>query len=1341
MQIMTVEKDVKVSTYDRKDVLKYSIDYFSGDELAAEVWINKYALKDSNGNIFEKNPRDMHNRIASEIARIESNYPNPMSHDEIFQLLDGFKYIIPAGSPMSGIGNNLQAISLSNCFVIGLEGNSDSYGAIMHVDQEQVQLMKRRGGVGHTLEAIRPAGSPVKNSALTSTGVVPFMERYSNSTREVAQDGRRGALMLSMSVKHPDSEAFIDAKMSTGKVTGANVSVKITDEFMKSILSDGEFIQQWPIDVKNPKNIKKINSKDLWKKIIYNAWKSAEPGVLFWDKILRESLADCYSDLGYETISTNPCVTGDTLVYTADGRGSISIKQLAEEGKDVQVFTLNDNGKLKIRTMRHPRITGYNKKIYKVTLDDGSIIRTTANHKFRLKSGLYKRVDELEYGDSLDLLIKYQATFEEIFENSNSKSSRYEWIKYGNNKSSKSEHRLIAENKYGEIPKQYVVHHIDHNSLNNSPDNLQMMSKKDHDFFHRDNVIGDNNPMRKAQREWTEIQWKQYCDNMSKSVSGENNGRYKSDISNEEFKEHALILTKQLNIRFSKKDWINYAKKNNLPMTISNFRKDKIFGGILGLAEWAALELGIINKDLIGFDLSVIKSYFSLIKDGYNVSIQEGKLNIHKNCEICGEEFIISDFRKRETSVCHKNECRNERISRNNKKMWKSDASIKIKESKKKFYDKKRENNTNDQIKAYSDLKFKLKRDPLLKEWYEYCKEIEVSNDLRPHSTNIKRGWKELKVLAEDYNHKVVSIEFDGYEDVYNGTVDDFHNFFVGGFESKMESGGRKILYINNLQCGEIPLCPDDSCRLLSVNLYSYVVNPFTKDAYFDFDLFKTHARYALRIMDDIIDLEIEKIDMIIEKIKSDPEDSNIKQIELDLWKRIQKKCKEGRRTGVGITAEGDMLAALGLRYGTKKATDFSVEVHKTYAIEVFRSSNQLAKERGTFKVWDPRREKKNPFMNRIKEEDLELYKELMTTGRRNIACLTIAPTGSVSILTKTTSGIEPAFSVAYKRRRKINPNDKNVRIDFIDDIGDCWEEYNMFHPKFAKWLKVNGYNVDEVKEYKDDQLNSIIEKSPYYKAMANDVNWVEKVRMQGRIQDWVDHSISVTVNLPEEVTEDLVNKVYITAWKEGCKGCTIYREGSRSGVLISKENKKIAFQENSAPKRPKELECVMMIFQNSGVRWIGFIGILDGRPYEVFTGKHENFPVPGYIESGRIIKTKGEDGISNYDFHYVDTRGRDIVIPNLNHAFDEKYHDYAKMISGVLRHGMPVHSVAALLDGLKLDGDFITTWKAGVKRMLKKFIKDGTKEIGQTCDKCGSDSLEYKEGCLVCMGCGASKC
>lgn len=837
-------------TYSFDEVVKATTEYFDGDELAARVWANKYALKDSFGNIYEKTPEDMHLRIAKEIVRIENTYPNPMTEEELMGLFRHFKYIIPQGSPMSGIGNNYQIGSLSNCFVIGMEGSADSYGGIMKIDEEQVQLMKRRGGVGHDLSHIRPKGSPVKNSALTSTGLVPFMERYSNSTREVAQDGRRGALMLSVSIKHPDSESFIDAKMTEGKVTGANVSVRITDEFMTAAIEERPFVQQYPVDSDNPMVSKEINASALWHKIVHNAWKSAEPGVLFWDTIQRESVPDCYADLGFRTISTNPC--------------------------------------------------------------------------------------------------------------------------------------------------------------------------------------------------------------------------------------------------------------------------------------------------------------------------------------------------------------------------------------------------------------------------------------------------------------------------------------------------------------GEIPLCPYDSCRLLAINLYSYVVNPFTKDAYFDYELFKSHVRVAQRIMDDIIDLEMEKIQKILEKIESDPEIEEVKHTEKCLWEKIRTKTLKGRRTGVGTTAEGDMLAALGLRYGTPEATEFSENVHKTLAIAAYNSSVEMAKERGAFEVFDINREANNPFIKRLAEADPQLYENMKQYGRRNIACLTIAPTGTVSMMSQTTSGIEPVFMPVYRRRRKVNPNDADVHVDYTDENGDTFEEYTVFHHKFLTWMQINGYEKKE--RYTPEEIERLIQDSPYYKAASNDVDWIQKVRMQGRVQKWVDHSISVTINLPADVSEELVGNLYVEAWRSGCKGCTVYREGSRSGVLISIDKKKKEESSDARPfdlVRPTELEADVVRFQNNREKWIAFIGLQDGRPYEIFTGladDEEGLLIPKSVERGKIIKAIDEDGNKRYDFQFRNKRGYKTTVEGLSEKFDPEYWNYAKLISGVLRYGMPIDKVLKLVSSLQLDSESINTWKNGVERALKKYIPSGTKATGQNCPKCG-ETLIYQEGCLRCPSCGYSKC
>ena len=840
-------------TYSYSEAYEASLAYFNGDELAARVWVSKYALKDSEHNIYELTPADMHHRIAGEIARIEAKYPNPMSHEEVFELLDRFRYVVPQGSPMAGIGNNLQVGSLSNCFVIGLDGHPDSYGGIILIDEEQVQLMKRRGGVGHDLSHIRPKGTPVKNSALTSTGLVPFMERYSNSTREVAQDGRRGALMMTVSIKHPDAEKFIDAKMEAGKVTGANVSVKIDDDFMRAATEGKPYTQQFPINSDNPETKTEIDATALWNKITHNAWKSAEPGVLFWDTVLRESVPDCYADLGFETVSTNPC--------------------------------------------------------------------------------------------------------------------------------------------------------------------------------------------------------------------------------------------------------------------------------------------------------------------------------------------------------------------------------------------------------------------------------------------------------------------------------------------------------------GEIPLCPYDSCRLVAINLYSYVKNPFTPQAEFDFDLFRKHVAKTQRVLDDIIDLEMEKIDAIIAKIETDPETAEVKGAELNLWKKIRSKTLMGRRTGAGTTGEGDMLAAMGLRYGSDEAIEFSVKVHRELMLAYYRASVDMAEERGAFEVYDARREENNPFIGRLREADPDLYDKMVRVGRRNIACLTIAPTGTTSIMTQTSSGIEPVFLPVYKRRRKVNPNDVDVHVDFVDETGDSFEEYIVYHHKFLEWMRVNG--IEPKKNMTAEEIDELVAKSPYYKATANDIDWMAKVRMQGAIQKWVDHSISVTINLPADVSEELVNHLYVEAWKAGCKGCTVYRDGSRDNVLAAvtkKEPKHSHYMASpeAIQKRPAELEADVVRFQNNKEKWIAFIGLVDNKPYEIFTGladDEDGIFCPKSVNHGKIIKTLDENGNKRYDFQFINKRGYKTTIEGLSEKFNPEFWNYAKLISGVLRYGMPIEQVLKLVGGLELDSTSINTWKMGVERALKKYMPTGTVAKGQKCPKCGAETLVYQEGCLICTTCGTSKC
>ncbi len=1319
-------RNTPTKTYTYEEALKASVKYFNGDELAASVWVNKYALKDSFGNIYERTPDDMHRRIAAEIARIEQKYPSPVSEKEIYEALKDFQYIVPQGSPMAGIGNNFQVSSLSNCFVIG--SGADSYGGIAKADEEQVQLMKRRGGVGQDLSHLRPKGTPVMNSALTSTGIVPFMERYSNSTREVAQDGRRGALMLTVSIKHPDSEGFIDAKLEKGKVTGANVSVRIDDEFMKAAMAGKTYLQKFPIDAKEPLFKKEVDAAKLWAKIIHNAWKSAEPGVLFWDTIIRESVPDCYADLGYKTISTNPCLTGETLVAVADGRGHVSIRELAENGRDVPVYCLNEKGRLDIQLMRNPRITGYKKKVFKVTLDDGSVIRATSNHKFRLKKGEYRETKDLKPGDSLMIVTKFQGP---VVNEEGRKQTDYWWFNDGRFRSTRSEHRMIAEFfQKREIKRGEVVHHVDYDSLNNSPDNLEIMDVKAHNALHQADMMGAQNPifMIKADPE----KFRAYSAQMSKATSGLKNGKA-YQISNEELFEQAIHLTKVLGRRFSKKEWQEYARENELPMTFSRYRRDAL-GSIREMSLLAAAELGLVHADN---DPRLLRTLLKAENQGYKTKLEGNTVAVEKECEYCSQSFWVN-YHRREISYCSF-DCLNSFLNTNVAVREKRADSIN------QVYLEKAEKNRVAQLQVYTQLKYQLQREPLMREWEVECKEAGV-----PCRVGTKYGfdsYQELKSEAEFHNHRVVSVEFDGYEDVYNGTVDKYHNFFAGGWEGQTKDGKPKLVYLNQKNCGEIPLCPYDSCRLLAINLYGYVEEPFTDKARFNFEKFARHVQLAQRMMDDIIDLEIEKVERILEKIDNDPEPEEIKATERRLWEKIHKACVNGRRTGVGITAEGDMLAALGLRYGTNEAIDFSVKVQQTLAVNAYRSSAVMAEERGAFPIYDSEREKDNPFINRLREADPALYEEMLAKGRRNIALLTIAPTGTTSLMTQTTSGIEPAFLISYKRRRKVNPSDKDAKVTFIDEVGDHWEEYNVFHHKFITWLEANGYDVDKVTRMTAQELQPIIEQSPYHRATANDVDWVQKVKMQGAIQKWVDHSISVTVNVPEDTSEEMVKKIYQTAWEAGCKGCTIYREGSRSGVLVadsgSKDRKVARFQETMSPKRPKVLEAAVVRFKNNSEDWIAVIGLYDKRPYEIFTGRAEDmFKFPDYVTSGWVIKAKDEDGHNRYDLQFLDREGYRITIEGLSRSFNKEYWNYAKLISGVLRHGMPIPYVVDLVEGLNVPEDYINTWKNGVCRALKQFVPDGTQAADSNCPSCGDpEGLLYKEGCLICKSCGYSEC
>ena len=1213
-----------MKTYTKQEVIKSSLEYFKGDELAADVWAKKYCLKDEN-HYYELTPDDMHHRIAKELARIELKYPNPISEEEIYLTLKNFERIIPQGSPMSGIGNNFQIVSLSNCFVIGNNGESDSYGGIMKLDQELVQLEKRRGGVGIDLSFVRPSGSPVKNSAITSTGVVPFMERFSASTNEVAQDGRRGALMESISIRHPDSEAFIDAKLTQGKVTGANISIKLHDGFMEAAMSGQSYLQQFPI-TGEPKYSKTVDAQKIWKKIIFNAWKSAEPGILFWDQIIRESIPDCYSDFGYKTVSTNPCLPDDTWIMTHIGPRQI--KDLLGES----FFTLT-NGIKDLSTHKGFFYTG-NKETFKIKTKKGYTLGGTDNHKIKVITNKTRYKTEYGWSEIKNLNIGDK-------------------ISLGNN-------RNVKWDGKGNFEVGWLL----------------------------GNFVGDG---ASSENSYSLKYWGSNKTNMKEQAVNfiKNNLKYRSDLG---IDKNCDILVKGV-------------KSSEL----------KIIGEEFGISSNKEINNEIIEKSSSDFYRGFISGLFDAdgtvshnINKGINVKLSSSKIEL---CELTQRMLsrlgIISTVYE-------------------DRRIEQMREMPDGKGGKKEYL-----------MKSCHELV--ISKDNVL----EFQSNINFTDEEKYTKLDIAiLGLSKRGLYFESFVDEIISINSCGTSDVYDCQIIRDHQFEANG------------IIVHN--CGEIPLCPDDSCRLLALNLFGYVINPFTNNSEFNWELFGKDVKIAQRYMDDIIDLEIEKIDAILTKIYSDPEDEFLKLYEIKLWERIKEKTINGRRTGLGVTGEGDMIAAMGLRYGTDEATDFSVSVHKSLKLNAYRSSVTMARERGSFPIFSALREVNNPFILRIKEEDPQLYTDMYGYGRRNIALLTIAPTGTVSLMTQTTSGIECCFAPYYKRRRKINPQEKNTRVDFTDEEGVTWQEYPVFHHKFEMWLKVRGYDVESVKNMKDIQLAEIVKQSPYYKATANDVDWVKKVEMQGKVNLHVDHSISVTINVPNNATEELISKIYETGWRCGCKGMTVYRDGSRGGVLISDESKKetekkeIEFHENHAPKRPKRLKAEIYRFQNNLEKWIAVVGLKDGKPYELFTGKLVNglSNISPNIKECEVVKNiiEGIDDegkptrIKRYDIEYIDSDGVKQIHTGLNNAFNPEFWNYAKLISGILRHGMPLIKVYELVDSLTFREENINTWKNGVIRVIKKYIKDGEKASGN-CPECGGNQLEFKEGCVTCMSCGWSRC
>lgn len=1377
-----VKKNEKI--YSRNEIYESTLEYFNGDELATEVWINKYCLKDSFGNYYEKNPNDMHKRIAKELYRIENKYPNPISEDEIFETLKGFNRIVPQGSPMSGIGNDFQVVSLSNCFVIGNGGNSDSYGGIFKIDQEIAQLQKRRAGVGTDLSYIRPKGSPVKNSALTSTGIVPFMERHSNTTKEVAQDGRRGALMLTVSIKHPDAEDFIDAKLTAGKVTGANVSVRIDDEFMNAVKNNTDYIQTYPvnINIKQDSNLrvedleynklyknslgfhKKINARKLWNKIIYNAWK---------------------------------CVPYDTeiMVYENNVLKKIKIGELYDKDKDkfyYEIPSLN----LKTRKIEKKEISDFqkyknDKDVYEIKTESLKSASATEDHIFYLldnESGLIKEceISKIKPNDYLIVSNRNKTSNDndslgvvsllKDMKNIHISTDKIKDILHSNKekfgKYNNGEWKINSYIRYGKIPINIFHTH----NLDILLDEILLHNNKYYYYGVEipDTIKLNNEILFFIGLFYAEGDMKKNCIRLS--------------IHKNEIKFYQNILD-EISKTF-KCNWNYKINGNSATITFHSSFLVQFFN-LLKIDKTKKIFelLWSLKDELIGSFLNGLFSGDSAISKNGVISISQNRKylinDIHKLLITQGIHGKIDSYFNNNKIINNKVVLKNSTTYRLTLYKQYNDLFYKkvgfVHEDKKNILSKYRYSNTRN--------KFGYPIKENLKEKLRIFENSNISQDILDKQIEERSDYLDIedlsyinRIKSDDVHYeKVISVEKKkkNSEFVYDLTVNDNHTFMLSNGIVLSNSAEPGILFwdtvinesipdcyadlgfktVSTNPCGEITLSESDSCRLLALNLYGYVANPFTSESYFDWDLFKKDVMIAQRYMDDIVDLEIEKIDSILNKIKSDPEDELIKLYEYKLWEKIKSAAINGRRTGLGITAEGDMLAALGFTYGTDEANNFSENIHKTLKLEAYRSSVILAKERGAFPIYDNEREDNNPFIERIKSEDIELYTLMQEFGRRNIALLTIAPTGTVSIMTQTTSGIEPVFMPVYKRRRKINPNDKDARIDFIDDEGISWQEYPVFHHKFETWLEVNGYDLKIVKSMTFDQVNEIVKKSPYNKATANDVDWVKKVEMQGMVQKNVDHSISVTVNLPNDISEEMVAKVYETGWNVGCKGITVYRDGSRSGVLISdsekKEKEKLElFQEIHAPKRPKRLKAEIIRFQNNLEKWIAVVGLMDGRPYEIFTGKLENglSMLPTSVKECEVVKNIIEvDGVDDnnnpikikkkrYDIEYIDSNKMKQIHTGVNHAFNPEYWNYAKLISGNLRHGMPLVYVYELVSSLNLRDDVLNTWKNGMARVIKRYIKDGEKMKG-LCPECGSDNLEFVEGCLTCKNCGSGRC